>query len=338
MKYIASVQSAYDEYVNQKPLDLRKDTGEQLDVWREVIRYSLPEYVRKVSALAQSSTLDEFVICSGGDFDNLAPVIRTAIGGSLLSISPEGKIIPEQEPYTTEIAYTNNKILVPHAEYNQFPCDNESADFRAQFILDRYPYREDIHIGLIGDDDFISLRLVKDPSVRVSIVEKDVRIVKMIKEQEYFRHAVNVYDFDVRDVAPDVGLDTFVTDPPYTFDGSLAFIACGLSMMGSAKGKEFYVVLNPTMMGRRWGRLVKILALHGIVLTNAQENVSNYKLPNNFDERNRADVFLELINVRRKALNYSSSSTMYTFLCTDEVDVDALRAVVKGENIYEHYS
>ena len=338
MQYISTLQNAYEDYKKQVPLDLENGTKAQLDVWREVIQYSLPEYARKVAALARSSSLDEFVIHSGGDFDNLALVIKTAIDHSLLAISPEGKITSKQGPSITEVLSVDDNTLSPYAEYNQFPCDSESSDFRARFILDRYPYRKSIHVGLIGDDDFITLRLMKDTASRVSVVEKDTRIIEEIDKRQDSRRNVSIYELDVRDVAPAVELDTFVTDPPYTFDGSLAFIVCGLSMMGSARGKEFYVILNPTMMGRRWSRLVEVLATQGIVLTGAQEGVSNYKLPENFDERKRADVFLQSINVENSALSYSSNSTMYTFHCTDSVDVEKLRTTIKGENIYEHYS
>lgn len=338
MQYTPIIQKAYNDYSKQVPLDLGSSSKVHRDVWREVIQFSLPEYARKVATLARSSSLDEFVIHSGGDFDNLAPVIRTAINNSLLTISSGGKIIPAQTPSMIEEFSVDEDIISPYAKYNQFPCDGESSNFRARFILDRYPYRKTIHIGLIGDDDFISLRLMKDTATKISVVEKDIRIIEEIRKHEDSRQSIDVYELDIRDTAPVVELDTFVTDPPYTFDGSLAFIGCGLSMMGPTRGKEFYVILNPTMIGRRWSRLIEVLAAQGIVLIGAKESVSNYRLPDNFDERRRADVFLRSINVQSSALNYSSNSTMFTFLCTDDVDVDKIRAVIDNENIYEHYA
>lgn len=227
MLYISTLQKAYDEYCKQVPLDLEKGTKVQLDVWKGVIRYALPEYARKVAALAHSLSLDEFVTHSGGDFDNLAPVIKTAVSHSLLTISLKGKVASKQLPFITEGFGVDNDNLDPYAEYNQFPCDSESSDFRARFILNRYPYRKNIHIGLIGDDDFISLRLMKDSATKVSVLEKDTRIIDKISKCKTTHDDIDIYELDIRDVVPSIGLDTFVTDPPYTFDGSLAFIVCG---------------------------------------------------------------------------------------------------------------
>lgn len=339
MQYIPTLQNAYDEYRRLTPLDLGGDKTGRLDVWKDIIQYTLPEYARKVAILARAPSLDDFVRKSGGDFDNLAPLIKASIDNSLIAISPDGTISSGRSLSKTSTPRVSNDALVPFAEYNQFPCDNESSNYRADFILNRYPYRKSLHIGLIGDDDFISLRFMKDPTVKVSVVEKDTRIIKEIGSYEGVEHSVDVYELDIRDKAPDAGLDTFVTDPPYTFDGSLAFIICGLSMMGSAaKDKEFYVILNPTMMGRRWARLVEVLAEQGIVLTGIQEGVSNYRLPEDFAERRRANDFLHTIGVNDDALSYSSNSTMYTFSITDEINLDGLRANVKDDNIYEHYT
>lgn len=338
MQYLPVLKRAYDEYRQLLPLDMQHGADQnQVRVWQDVIQYSLPEYARKVAVLAASTSLDDFVRRSGGDFDNLALVIKTALAGSLISISNDGKITANQQPIGMSVAISESDALTPRAEYNQFPCDSESSDFRAQYILGRYPYAEKVHVGLIGDDDFISLRLMKNSATEVSVVEKDSRIVEEIESRKGDSHDVHVYELDIRDTAPNISLDTFVTDPPYTFDGALSFIVCGLAMMGATQGKEFYVILNPTMIGKRWHRLVAALAEQGIFLVSTENAVSNYKLPDNFDERKRADAFLESISVATSALQYSSNSTMYTFQITSEVDLGALRSVINSENIYEHY-
>ena len=265
-------------------------------------------------------------------------MIKVAVMSGIITIGKSGSITANDEKLKTiSIDSTQlNAGIVPNADYNQFPCDEESANRRAKYILSRYPYAKNLKVGLIGDDDFISLRFLNLPTVSTIVIEKDKRIIDTIKQAKEDSRTF-IIEQDVREIASSYDIDTFVTDPPYTFDGSLAFIVCGLSMMGEQKGKEFYVVLNPTMMGSRLFRLIEVLAQNGITVINIEKNISNYRLPGNFTERHRADKFLEELGIDGKSLQYSSSSTMYTFFAKTNVDTDKLRKILSEDKIYEHY-
>ena len=339
MKYLPAVEDSYRDYLLEVPLDLQNSTDEKVKVWSNVIRYSLQDYARVLAILATSKSLDDFVVHSGGDFDNLAPVIKIAVSKMFVSITEDGKIINHIDISSYDkYADNTNDSLLPNAAYNQFPCDSASSHYRSWYILERYPYIQDLRIGFIGDDDFISTRMANHPAVDAIVVEKDERIIATINSRKQQGMRILVTNHDVCDVIQDADIDTFVTDPPYTFDGALAFIVCGLSMMGSQSGKEFYIILNPTMMGKRWHKLTATLARYGIIITGVEKNVSNYRLPDNFGERERADKFLQSLNIKPSALKYSSNSTMYTFLATQNVDIDDLRSVINYDTIYEHYS
>lgn len=339
MRYVKIIDELYNDYCKLLPLDLADEKdAEKINTWKNDIRYSQADFARLLNILCTSTSLDEFVKGSGGDFDNLAGIVKVAVMSGVVTISKSGSITANDEKLKT-ISIDSDQLntgITPNADYNQFPCDEESADRRAKYILSRHPYTKSLKVGLIGDDDFISLRFLNLPTISTIVIEKDERIIDTIRQAKEDSDTF-IIEQDVREITSSYDIDTFVTDPPYTFDGSLAFIVCGLSMMGEQKGKEFYVILNPTMMGSRLFRLIEALAQNGITVINIEKNISNYRLPGNFSERHRADKFLEELGIDGKSLQYSSSSTMYTFFTKTNVDTNKLRKFLSEDKIYEHY-
>jgi predicted methyltransferase len=220
---------------------------------------------------------------------------------------------------------------------NQFPCDENSRNKRALFLKSRYPFVEYLKFAIIGEDDFLSTEFVNDYWAWPVIIEKDKRILNIIKKISPRFKIIedDVCNFPHLKKLPEV--QTFITDPPYTLDGSLAFVYAGLKMLKKGLDvKEFYVILNPTIMSKHFFTVQKVLSESDVYLTETISNFSQYKLPNNFQEKKRAIKFLKKIGLNNNSLMYSSSSNMYIFR-TISPNLIKLRKQINFKKIYQHY-
>jgi len=339
LHYDPRIEEAYAEYVKLAPLDLQSHAGQKINFWESKNRYSKIMFSQLVHCLQRARNLDEFVTMSRADFDNLAPVIQVAIK-DCVSISKTGKIRSKFEFKFTQpflVKDSSRTFTHPSSAYNQFPCDEESKDRRFDLLKKRYPYCEYLKFAVIGDDDFVSTKFANDYWAWPVIIEKDKRIVREIRR---LADRFDVIEKDILDLLktdPPQSVQTFMTDPPYTLHGALAFICCGLKLLEhSTDEKEFYVVLNQTMMGKNVDTLLKILGSSGVTLKETVSNFSQYKLPRNYKERTRANAFLKSMHVNPKALKYSSSSNLYIF-STSKPDVSKILAFIDSSKIYDHY-
>jgi len=342
--YLADIEDAYLKYIALKPLDLagRDQDDPAVIYWRKNIQYDISEFSRQLYYLQAAGTIDEFMRKSYADFDNSAIVIQAALESDMVKLI-DGKIIPGTNiKHYTPLKFAIKDGFEPNSDYNQFPCDNESVVARVEFLQQRYPSVEHINFGLIGDDDFVSIELARLPQFNVKVVEKDERIISRINERQ--NPGIDVEDFDIVNVfsqeAPRM-LQSFMTDPPYTVHGSLAFIYCGLARMHprSNNSAEFYVILNQTMMGQNLHKILKVLSAAGIYLKGVGANFSQYRLPAQFSERRRADKFLTSIGVSDpQILGYSSSSNIYTFELSQDFNIQILKDFIEPDKMYEHYA
>jgi len=227
--------------------------------------------------------------------------------------------------------------LLPRENLNQFPCDELSRNNRYNFIKNRYPYVEYLKFGIIGDDDYVSLKFVNDFWAWPVIVEKDKRIITTIQNASDRFETLNIDIAEIENVVKLPIIQTFITDPPYTLHGSLSFIYCGLKMIvKDGKFKEFYVILNSAMMGKNLFKLQQILINSGIFLSEVINNFSQYNLPKNYQEFKRAKIFLHNNGISIKGLKRSSSSNLYIF-STYNPNLNKLRSFINYRKIYKHY-
>lgn len=344
LAYQTDIENAYMQYLKLYPLDLLScsEGDPALMYWRSKIQYDISEFSRQLYYLQISDTLDEFVHISSADFDNCAAIIKVVVNEGMIELD-NGKIIANSNSSPSKSSeFKAKETFQPNSDYNQFPCDNKSVLARVQLLQNRYPGTKHINFGLIGDDDFVSIELSRVSQFNITVIEKDERIISTINDQRCTN--IKIEDFDIMNVLtqePPKTLQSFMTDPPYTVHGSLAFIYCGLSRMRPRKDNsaEFYVILNPTMMGRNLRTVLKVLSDAGICLKDVDANFSQYKLPSQFPERQRANEFLESIGVNADhALHYSSSSTVYTFELTEDYNMQILKDFIKPAKMYEHYA
>jgi len=151
---------------------------------------------------------------------------------------------------------------------------------------------------------------------------------------------IRVFQEDVRNLSKISGppeVHTFITDPPYTFHGALEFIIAGLTLLPrDSSTKEFYVILNQTMMGKCLNKLLNLLSRASINVHETIFNFSHYPLPFSYREASSAKKFLKSLGVKSyDSLTYSSSSTLFIFRTT-EPKISILKKVVRSSKIYSH--
>lgn len=340
LHYDYLIQSSYNYYKELNPLDIKNKNINSYLSWVAVNQYSIQEFSRLIDVLINSKNLDEFIKKSCGDFDNLAILIESALKYKLIKINKKGLISKLYSfKFTRPYQLINHKLekFIPDYKLNQFPCDKFSRKRRFELIKKRYPFAEYLKFAIIGDDDFLSIEFANDYWAWPVIIEKDKRIINQIKKID---KRFEIIEADIGDPLASNNLpsvQTFITDPPYTLNGSLAFIYFGLKMLEkNTKTKEFYVIMNKTMMGSHLYTIEKILSESNIYIKEIVENFSHYELPKNFKELKRAKQFLSSQKIKHNFINLSSSSNLYIFE-TKNPNILKIKNNIDFNKIYKHY-
>lgn len=338
LHYDDRIEASFEKYKKSIPLDLSR-LSEETPVWQNLYRLEKPVFARLVHNIQHCSSLDAMVQKSQADFDNLGPLIQLAIQDGFIDAKNSDSIQPSWRFRFTHVDRNKRapKTIKPKSELNQFPCDEGSRKRRYKFLKERFPFAEYLSIGFIGDDDLVSTEFINDYWAWPVVVEKDEAIINLIQTTS---PRVKIIQEDIRkfsayDNLPKV--HAFFTDPPYTLNGSLAFIYAGLKLLKlDGEIRELYAILNKTMLGKQLFRIQEILAQANIFLTETIANFSQYKLPEYFDENQRARNFLKTININENSLKYSSSSNLYIFE-TIQPDLKFLRKQINFNELYNHY-
>lgn len=336
--YAQEIEDAYAYYVKLRPLDIKPNNDTQYATWIRNNRFSKLEFTQKIYNLLSSTTIDSYIAKSNADFDNLSLIIQVAIKKSMVEII-ENKIVTHYRFHYTRPNILKRSIKrkhLPDAEWNQFPCDEDSVKRRYEFILQRYPFTEYLRLGIIGDDDLLSLKFINDKWINLYVCEIDERLTKKI--EKYCDNAT-VFKEDIRNTAAmnSNELASFITDPPYTFDGALNFIVKGLTMLSREKfEKEFYVILNEAMMGQKLNLLLKHLQNADVFIVDIKKNFCQYELPKNYKEFDRASKFMKHNSLYKTNIKLSSSSSLFIFRTTTP-KINVLKSLVNTNKIYEHY-
>jgi predicted methyltransferase len=267
-------------------------------------------------------------------------IIHLAIKHKLITVDLSGAV--NDLKVLNDNRITKNKInsdFKPNKNLNQFPCNEASRYRKAKLIKERYPFAEYLRFAIIGDDDLISLYFQQE-NIIPFVIESDNRITDLITKNN--SNAI-VFKIDLTDEkafleAKIPSINTFITDPPYTYHGALLFILKGLILLSSDENiKEFYVILNEQMIGKNLHNLQNTLFLANVYLYKTIDNFCQYEIPENFDERTRANKFLKTIKVSNQSVKYSSSSNLYIFR-TVKPNIVKLAKEVDVIKIYNHYA
>lgn len=329
------IDEAYKLYLKLLPPNIN---FEKRNIWKKCMQFDLIDYCQKIYILLSCFHIDEFVKKSRSDFDNLIPFLISCVKSSLCKIENDGKISNSFnfKRFDSSKDYISSSLIIsnPNSKLNQFPCDLLSRDSRIELIKNRYPYADYLRIALIGDDDLLALNLSQESWINVCVIDKDEKIRKIINK---FNPKIEFHLHDlskkIENITP---VQTFLIDPPYTFDGSLLFILRGLELLkNSPQIKEFYCILNETMMGSNMQKIQKVLLDNKIWVHEIIPNFNQYELPSNYPERKRANNFLKINNIDKNMLNYSSSSNLYIFR-TVTPDIEGIFSAINIDNKYKH--
>lgn len=334
------VETVIKRYVDALPINLSRSPLKNQNYWRNNNLPSNLKIAQLIFALHHSLDINDFIKKSSADFDNLAELVRLSCEEGIVKINRNGRIKSQFEfIFTTPRSFKEYKkpIFNPKEVFNQFPCDELSRTRRYKFIKERYPYAEYLKLGIIGDDDYLSLKFVNDYWAWPVIVEKDKIIIDTIRHASDRFEIFNIDVSGVDSIEKSPEIQTFITDSPYTMHGALAFIYCGLKMLvKNNQPKEFYAILNPTMMGKNLQRLQEYLIRSRVFITEVVSNFSQYNLPRNYQELKRAKKFLNELGISDNCLKRSSSSNLYIFSTTNP-DLDRLKSFIDYKKIYNHY-
>lgn len=331
------IEEAYEEYLRVLPPFPNED--KEMSRWLEQDQLSAQEFSLQIKKLVSSKSLDQFVNESHSHFDDLIPIVTVALQRGLVAISEKGQITDKLnfKYFPNREIRNEDQVDDPNESYNQFPCTIESRDRRVFLLHERYPLTDHMRVGIIGDDDLVSAKIAEYRWLEALVVEADESIINRLPNEssiQILRHDLREYPMngDIKKIK------TFITDPPYTLHGSLLFILHGLSLMefDSKKEEEFFVILNPSMVGRYMIELQKILSECGIWVHQVREDFSQYKLPNSYTERKRANDFLEKFNISKDSLQCSSSSNLYIMRAISP-DLEKLKSMINFDEIYNHF-
>lgn len=332
------LEESYEYYKNSIPANIDTNNEKDMAIWKEKNRYSMQDYSIVVNSLLSSQDLNQFVKQSQSDFDNLIPVIQSLINSNLVEISVDGKIRDLlQFKYFPNRDFSSLEVFKnPNNGFNQFPCDLDSRNRRIQLLKERFPLTDHLKVALLGDDDLLSVSIAQERWLEAITLEVDQNILSLIKGK-FNNVSVIECDFRVKNSPYDKYVKTFIADPPYTLHGAMLFVYKGLQLLNlDGQIQEFYLVLNPTMIGTFMNDLHRNLSDCGIWIHQIRNNFSHYELPSRFEERNRANAFLEQNKIDIDSLTYSSSSNLY-ILRTISPDLEELWKKINLGLIYKHF-
>jgi len=132
------------------------------------------------------------------------------------------------------------------ASLKQQPCMPETANRRARRIARAFPLGG--RVLVLGDDDLLSVALAPLGDFEVHVAELDARLALLIQTVARARSLnITVHRVDLLEPLPDHlrGFTVVTTDPPYTSDGSLAFLERAReAAVGSSR---VFLSTNPSM-------------------------------------------------------------------------------------------
>jgi len=312
------IEDLYEKYCLLPPLDLDdSDLDVHLEKWQDYVQLSLMDFARIVALVVTHSDLNSLVNSGVDlDYDNLAPVITLLHNTGHLHFTNRINYSVSGLPMPLKIKRALPSIPIystPTTCYNQFPCTETSRIKRVVKLVADYPYVSSMQVGLLGDDDLLSIEIASYTPFEVTVVEKDERVIDSINK---YKHAkglnIEIIEGDLSDdLNIDAIFDTFITDPPYTFYGVLWFIFNGLNLLQTKD--RVYLIANQMMLGNRvMSSLFRSLGIAGLFPVEITPAFSQYPLPNHY--RESLDWKSALVNMGGAPTRRMMSSTSTLFV------------------------
>lgn len=126
------------------------------------------------------------------------------------------------------------KRIYSNLMFDQAPVKSEQAFQNIAYIISNISNEK--QFAFLGDDDFHSLLLARLlPKLKITVFEKDIRIIGKIKEiADSYNLNISVVEIDLAKNIPRLyqnRFDSFYSDPPYSKNGIFTFLYNGLLIL-----------------------------------------------------------------------------------------------------------
>jgi hypothetical protein len=341
MEFDKEIVRLYNLYLKKIPLDLIGKHDSEIGGWKNNVQLSLFDFSRIISIIHRCNNL-RGITQSGYDldFDNLEPIFSLLIceGSIAFTENNSYEIINLPAPNKMRKIKEDSFIDNPDDKLNQFPCSIGSRILRVKKIVNDFPYTTSMRIGLMGDDDLVSLEIARRTNFTPIVFELDKKIIEKITQVNKGEClGIEIIEKDFRDLSPNTcQVDTFFADPPYTVGGVLTFLYAGLKLLSSKD--RVYLIANQMFLGKRgMPEIFKSLSDAGIFPVEISNAFNEYPLPSNYRESQDLSNKLKTLGNIDVSKLMSSSSSLFV-LMTNDLNLKSLKnKISKMENIYDRY-
>lgn len=332
----------YTKYLNKLPLDLANTITDSKDIkgWKHNVQLSIFDFCRLLKIIRDNNDLKELTHCYFDlDFDNIEPIISLLIEENIMTFNEINQYSIKGLDYNKS-NIVNEKIDTlnnPKSTFNQFPCAKESVINRVNTLLNDFPFVTSMKVGLMGDDDLLSIEIARRTKFQPIVFELDSSVIckiKKIAKEENLNIKIIKKDLTKTQKTKEE-LDTFITDPPYTVAGVLTFIYHGI---GSLVIKDrFYVIANQMLLGYSGlYEIYRYLIEAGIYPIKILNSYNEYPFPRNY--RESIDVRNKYMDKIDPNLIVSSCSSLFVFRINEECNTKNMLKIINSENnIYDRY-
>ncbi|MCK4662607.1 MAG: bis-aminopropyl spermidine synthase family protein [Bacteroidales bacterium] len=336
------VQELYDKYLKKLPLDLCKENFNSINVrgWKKNVQLTIFDFCRILKILKLNNNLKELTRSGIDlDLDNIEPIISLLIEEKIMIFDKKNHYAIEGLNYN-KMKNVESKINIldnPQKEFHQFPCSKDSVLKRVQTLVDDFPFVTSLKIGLLGDDDLLSVEIARRTNFQPIVFEIDQLVINKIKS------IANKERLNIKIVKEDLikivllkhKLDTFITDPPYTVGGILTFLYHGINCL---KTKDrFYVIANQMFLGYSGiYEILKNLINAGIYPIKILNAYNEYPNPDNY--RESTDIINRYGDKIDPSQIENSTSSLFVFRIYKDYDTGkVIETILKEKNIYDRY-
>lgn len=337
MRLHPEVRHLYDTYREAVHPHCKNDR--EVQGWLEATQLNRVDFARLICTLVSHGNIHSALSSIDFEFNHVSLVIRGLAEMGLALWNSDGNLkhvsdsLLVADPRPRELP-----VLSPDPKYDQDPIDEKSRHAIAQWIARQFPYFDDISIGLIGDDDLLSIALARTGHFRPFVLELDERVsdaIARLADDEAL--PIKLIRQSVVGFAPNVPLvDTFYSDPPYTVQGTLRFAIAGLLMMHPDELNEFFIRGGRMHFGRRLLELQRLFAAAGAVVVGFQESSASYPFHEGLTADNRR--MHELHQSMDIKLPSASRTTLFHYRFR-KLDLQALRTGLSDdENLFDYFA
>jgi len=341
MEFNKEIIRLYNLYLKKTPLDIIGENDSEIRGWKNNVQLNIFDFSRVISIIYKCNNLRDITQSRYDlDFDNLEPIFSLLIEENSITFTKDNsyKIINLPSPNKMKEIKEDSFIDNPDNKLNQFPCSIDSRILRVKKIIDDFPYAISMRVGLMGDDDLVSLEIARRTNFIPVVFELDKKIIDKIayvNKEEYLN--IEIIEKDFRGLSPSTcQIDTFFADPPYTVGGVLTFLHTGLKLLSSKD--RVYLIANQMFLGRiGMPEIFKSLSSAGIFPIEILNAFNEYPLPDNYRESKDLSNKLKTLGNIDVSKLMSSSSSIFV-LMTNDLNLESLKNKISNmKNIYDRY-